>query len=293
MSRIGRALRFARARPRAPGRRSGASAACRTAVRARARHRTESVRSAVGRSRARTAHRFPWGRRTCVPSATGSRRRAGRRRRGSLPAACDASVCTRTPRARQISAIAARSEIAPISLLTSISDTSSVSARSAARTMSAVHAAAGVRLHQRDGEDLLSRAACRCRAPTCVRCASSRYGCGLVRRAAPRAPRRAGARLFASVAPDVKMISRGRRADQRGDLRARRLDALLCREPRTMGDRGRIALRVRIRQAIGHGRGDARIHRRGGGVVEVDSHLTTCRRDAACSAPRSAGRAGC
>ena len=61
------------------------------------------------RSRARTARRCPWGRRTCAPSARGNRRRARRRPRAACPRPATRR-CARARRApRHSSAIAATS----------------------------------------------------------------------------------------------------------------------------------------------------------------------------------------
>ena len=73
-----------------------------------------------------------------------------------------------------------------------------------------------------------------------------------------------------SVAPDVQTMLFGARADQRGDLRARRLDQRARTTPGLMADRRRIAMRAARAQAVDHRLGDARVDRRRRGVVEID-----------------------
>ena len=76
-------------------------------------------------------------RRTCARSATGNRRRAPRRRLAVCPRPARRRCAASTPRgAAELGDRARCPMITPISLLTSISDTSSVSARNAARTVS-------------------------------------------------------------------------------------------------------------------------------------------------------------
>ena len=270
------AARLLRARARPPRRspRSGASAACRSAVRARGRRRTGSARSSAARPRARTARRCPSVRRTCARSATGNRRRAVARRRAACPPPAT-HRCARARRARDTTA-AMRGDVvdARRSRCWPASATPAACRRAApSRTASARHPAAVVGLDQRDGETLLLELLAARRAPTCARCARSRCGRG---RAGARSAARAtpsSARLLASVAPEVKMISRGVGADQRRDL-ARAPP----RRVRCAAGPGRAwptpdcpASPDRVRHSA-IGRGDARIHRRGRGVVEVDSH---------------------
>jgi hypothetical protein len=127
---------------------------------------------------------------------------------GSLPAACEASVCSNTPLARQVFAMAAMSQVTPISLFASISDTSSVSGRSAART-----ASGSTRPVTSGSTSVTAKAS----FSSCLQVSSTDL-CSvreltmwprswLARRAACATP--SSARLLASVAPEVKMISRG------------------------------------------------------------------------------------
>ena len=79
------------------------------------------------------------------------------------------------------------------------------------------------------------------------------------------------ARLSLSVAPEVKMISFGRRADQLGDALARQLDRFFGRPSEGMVAAGGVA---ELLHEVGqHFFEDARIHRRGRVVVHVDGQL--------------------
>ena len=131
----------------------------------------------------------------------------------------------------------------PISLLASISDTSSVSARSAGAHGLGRHAAGLVRLDQRDREALLlellagveHRLVLGARAHDVAAAAPARA------RGARHAEQRQVVGLGGAGGED-DLARRG--ADQRGDLGARRLDALLRRESRPVRGRGGIGLRV-------------------------------------------------
>ena len=134
-------------RPR-PCRRSGASAGCPSAGRARGRRRASAPRCARAACVARRGHRCPSGRRSCARRDSSGRPacRPGRSRPCRWPARHRRE---RRRRARGTSApIAAMSWITPISLLTSITDATVVSGRSAARKRS--RSSRPLRLHVED-----------------------------------------------------------------------------------------------------------------------------------------------
>ena len=267
---IRRAFGLRNARPRRRSPRSDAWAACRNAGRARDRRQTVWARCARARFRARTARRCPWDRRACARSARGNRRRAARHPRASCPPPATRR-CAPARRARpQTRAIAAMSASTPISLLASISDTRSVSARSAALHACRRHPAGGVRLDQRDREAFLLElpAGVEHRLVLGARAHEVAAAGGAARRARHTQQREVVSLGGAGGEDDL-----ARRGTDRAPppARARLRPGRAPRAPAAWLAEAGLPCASRLVRHSRHGRGDARIHRGGGGVVEVDS----------------------
>ena len=152
---------------------------------------------------------------------------------GTLPSACAASVCSKTPRARQTAAMPAMSCTPPVSLFTSMSDTSTVSSRKAAATIAGVTRPSGP--GRRTSTPKPSRSSC-AQASSTARCSvlavRTRPLVGrLLATAARTAP--STARLSASVALAVNTSDSGTAPMQPASAARAAASASAARRPGT------------------------------------------------------------
>ena len=249
----------------------------------------------TSRSRRTTSAPTPYGPPTlCAVSVSASTPEAAKST-GTWPTACTASVCTGMPWACASATTSATGWTVPTSLLAHITETRATLA-GRARGSRAARRRRGVRARRpaaaRPRRPRARRASAAGRGPRGARRRRPGSGCGAGPAARRAQNRPLSARLSDSVPPEVNTTSPGRQPSARAIVS--RDSSTTRRAARPGGvQRGRVA---EPGELLGHRRDRLGVHRRRGGVVEVDGvfgHCTHQRTACRGSPRRQASSRGC